>query len=99
MDLEPRETSDLLSGESKETKNGSARVIEPTVEHNPPDGGVRAYSVLVASFLTNGLLFGQMNSCGTIYEFLKAQLAKEGVANGQSRASKYLYHLPNITRF
>lgn len=89
MDTEPKESSDLLRGRNKIETNGNLNHEEP--KGGPPDGGVRAYSVMVASFLTNGLLFGVINSYSVIYTVLEKHLKSEGVPNSESRAGKLLY--------
>lgn len=57
------------------------------VRSTPPDGGMRAYSIVVASFLINGLVFGIINSYSVIYTKLQRQLQENGVENSQSRAA------------
>lgn len=85
MESEPKESSDLLRPRNKIEVNGNLNHEEPK---GPPDGGVRAYSVMVASFLTNGLFFGIINSYSVIYTVLEKHLKDEGVSNSESRAGK-----------
>lgn len=87
MDTEPKESSDLLRPRHKIEVNGNLNHEEPK---GVPDGGVRAYSVMVASFLTNGLFFGVINSYSVIYTVLEKQLKNEGVSNSESRAGKFI---------
>lgn len=87
MDSEPKESSDLLRPRNKIEKNGNLNIEVP---NGPPDGGVRAYSVMVASFLTNGLFFGVINSYSVIYTVLQKHLNNEGVSNSESRAGKFV---------
>lgn len=86
MDTEPKESSDLLTGRNKLETNGN---ISHETQRGPPDGGIRAYAVMVGSFLTNGLLFGVINSYSVIYTVLEKQLKDEGVHNSESQACKY----------
>lgn len=86
MDPEPQEKSDLLAANNKSQRNGNTRHEE--VADGPPDGGLRAYSIMVGSFLTNGLLFGVINSYSVIYTVLEKQLEEDGVSNPESRACK-----------
>ncbi|CAG5027966.1 unnamed protein product [Parnassius apollo] len=89
MDAEPKESTDLLgANKANDIK------FEPDLSSShdedlrgPPDGGFRAYSILVGSFLTNGLLFGVINSYSVIYTILQKQLQDENVPNSESRAS------------
>ncbi|CAO1410088.1 unnamed protein product [Diamesa tonsa] len=61
-------------------QNGSANQIVAT---EPPDGGYRAWIVLVSAFLCNGILFGVINSYSVIFMSLQRQLD----ANGDKEAS------------
>lgn len=94
---EAHENSDLLGGKSRSEKNGNAVHNAPDDEgQSPPDGGLRAYLVLLAAFLTNGLVFGQINSYGVIYTVIKTQLEADEVSNAGSRAGKYLTYLKHF---
>jgi hypothetical protein len=55
----------------------------------PPDGGTRAWIVMVASFLCNGILFGVINTYSVIYVDLQKKLEDKGVAEASSKACKY----------
>jgi MCP family monocarboxylic acid transporter-like MFS transporter 10 len=55
----------------------------------PPDGGTRAWLVMVASFLCNGILFGVINTYSVIYVDLQKKLEANGVAEASSKACKY----------
>lgn len=92
MDREPQENSDLLVAHNKPQRNGNARREideEEEMDPVPPDGGVRAYAVIVGAFLTNGIVFGVINSYSVIYSFLVKRLEQEGVSNVESRACKF----------
>ncbi|PZC84125.1 hypothetical protein B5X24_HaOG205847 [Helicoverpa armigera] len=78
MDSGPKENSDLIKA------NGNPNHEE---RRGPPDGGIRAYSVMVASFVINGLVFGVINSYSVVYPVLQANLEKQGVSNSESRAA------------
>lgn len=73
MDVEPKENSDLLRIRNNPTQEESLS----QELRSPPDGGLRAYAVVVASFLTNGLLFGFINSCSVIYTVHENHFNKE----------------------
>lgn len=103
MEPEPKENSELLyklhdvellnSDLPKPETNG---VLRSSDARGPPDGGFRAYSVLVGSFLTNGLLFGVINSCSVMYGVLEKQTKEQGIENAESKAGKLislLYHV------
>lgn len=98
MEGDPQENLDLLRTkndvtQAEFTKPGSNGVINnmDSDTKEPPDGGMRAYSIVVASFLINGLLFGVINSYSVIYKVLQEQLYNEGIANSESRACKFLF--------
>lgn len=54
----------------------------------PPDGGARAYLVMVCAFLCNGILFGIINSYSVIYLSLQTQLKESGDPAASSKACK-----------
>lgn len=87
MESQAREvTADLLGPNQKSEANGNLRNVS---KEGPPDGGFRAYAVMVGSFLTNGLLFGVINSYSVIYSQLEKQLSEAQVENAASRACKF----------
>jgi hypothetical protein len=55
----------------------------------PPDGGTRAWLVMIASFLCNGILFGVINTYSVIYVDLQKKLEDKGVAEASSKACRY----------
>ncbi|XP_045498896.1 monocarboxylate transporter 10 [Colias croceus] len=79
------ESSDLLSGTVR-PKSVEPEIINST-SNDPPDGGFRAYSIVIGSFLTNGLLFGVINSYSVIYTVLQKRLRDENVPNADSKAA------------
>jgi hypothetical protein len=56
----------------------------------PPDGGTRAWLVMIASFLCNGILFGVINTYSVIYVDLQKKLEDKGVAEASSKACEYM---------
>ncbi|KAJ9587793.1 hypothetical protein L9F63_018776, partial [Diploptera punctata] len=52
----------------------------------PPDGGARAWFIMIASFLCNGILFGVINTYSVIYVDLQKKLEAAGVAEASSKA-------------
>ncbi|CAH2084815.1 unnamed protein product [Euphydryas editha] len=86
MESLPMENSNLLSKKPDVVeRNGQVLNDEPSRE--PPDGGLRAYMIIGGSFLTNGLIFGVINSYSVIYTVLQQRLQNENVPNSESRAS------------
>ncbi|XP_022905862.1 monocarboxylate transporter 10 isoform X2 [Onthophagus taurus] len=53
----------------------------------PPDGGFRAWLILVGSFLCNGILFGVINSYSVIQDKLYLDLKENNVTEASSKAA------------
>lgn len=62
---------------------------EVVVNHSAPDGGTRAWFIMVASFLCNGILFGVVNSYGIIYVEFKHKFQESGIDHAASKAGKF----------
>lgn len=75
----------LTNGTANSTKD-QLKQVEESME--PPDGGTRAWLVMVASFFCNGILFGVINSYGVIYEELYANLQMQNVSNAAGKAGE-----------
>lgn len=54
----------------------------------PPDGGFRAYLVMISAFMCNGILFGIINTYSVIYISLQDSLEKSGDAAASGKACK-----------
>lgn len=59
----------------------------------PPDGGCRAVSVVVGSFLCNGLIFGLVNSYSVLNDELVKIFDNIGEQNARSKAGTYTVYL------
>lgn len=70
----PAERTAVLSPEMAEFGRG------------PPDGGSRAWLVMLGSFFVNGLIFGLMNTYSVLYDRLQQDLQDEHVAGASSKA-------------
>lgn len=55
----------------------------------PPDGGARAWSIMIASFLINGIIFSVINSFSAIFVSLKKRLEDDGEFEISSKACEY----------
>ncbi|XP_011497868.1 PREDICTED: monocarboxylate transporter 10 [Ceratosolen solmsi marchali] len=53
----------------------------------PPDGGLRAWSIMVGSFLINGVLFSIINTYSLIYLELQKRLKESGETEVSSKAA------------
>lgn len=58
----------------------------------PPDGGARAWFVMVGAFLCNGILFGVINTYSVIYMDLKKKLETQGDTDTSSKAGINHFH-------
>lgn len=58
------------------------------VNTEPPDGGARAWFVVLSSFLCNGILFGVINTYGIIYLTLQEKMTAHGDSGASSKAGK-----------
>ncbi|XP_030559435.1 monocarboxylate transporter 10 [Drosophila novamexicana] len=53
----------------------------------PPDGGARAWLVMVSAFLCNGVIFGLINTYGVLHKLLTERLTAQGDAEANSKAA------------
>lgn len=74
--------------------NGSANKLSTRAKDQkygePPDGGTRAILVMLSAFLCNSILFGIINTWGTIYITLQEQLESHGDKEASSKACTYI---------
>lgn len=54
----------------------------------PPDGGARAWLVMVSAFLCNGVIFGLINTYGVLHKLLTERMTAQGDAEANSKAGK-----------
>lgn len=71
----------------KPEKNVQKKSPEGYIE--PPDGGARAFLVMISAFLCNGILFGIINTYSVIYLSLQKSLNESGDAAASGKACKY----------
>lgn len=82
-------TETLLTNHSNHAVVVPAKIEKPRetkVEHEPPDGGARAFLVMICAFLCNGILFGIINTYSVIYLSLQRQLQESGDEAASSKA-------------
>lgn len=64
------------------------------IDTTAPDGGTRAWLVMLGSFFCNGILFGVINSYGVLYTEILSNLLKAGVTEASSKAGEHnSYHI------
>lgn len=66
-----------MSGKSKS---------DSTSPSQPPDGGFRAWLIVVCSFLCQGVIFGVINSYSVIHAKLQENLALQNVTGASTKA-------------
>uniref|UniRef100_A0A182SRY1 Major facilitator superfamily (MFS) profile domain-containing protein n=1 Tax=Anopheles maculatus TaxID=74869 RepID=A0A182SRY1_9DIPT len=73
----------------KDAKKVAVPLLEPDAHavHEPPDGGTRAWLVMVGAFLCNGVLFGVINTYSVVYLSLQKQLQDVGDGEASSKAA------------
>lgn len=57
-------------------------------EFQPPDGGSRAWLVMVGSFFCNGIIFGVINSYGVIFKKLNDDLKSQSDGDESGKAGE-----------
>lgn len=69
-----------LASSDKESQGEAAVMV-------PPDGGLWAWIVMVACFLTNGIIFGIINTFGILFVRLKKDMEDAGVEDAATKCS------------
>lgn len=59
-----------------------------TTAAGPPDGGLRAWMIMIGSFAINGILFSIINTYSLIYMELQNRLTEAGESEVSSKAGK-----------
>lgn len=86
--MDSRKDSEDLEADKSETK----KVVEVRPVEDVPDGGLLAWIIVLASFLTNGIIFGIHNCYGIIYLRLRNELESSGISDAATKAC----NLPNL---
>lgn len=55
-------------------------------QNTPPDGGIRAWTVVLSSFIINGILFSIINTYTFIYQELSEEMKSQGDENSSTKA-------------
>lgn len=85
--------ANVLNGHNNSNGATTKKKIR-THDTPPPDGGTRAWCVVISAFLCNGIIFGIINTYGTIYLSLQEDLKSKGDSEASSKAGKC--HLTDI---
>lgn len=72
---------------AKHLQNGKATSADED-DFKPPDGGSRAWLVMVGSFFCNGILFGVINSYGVLQTEFAENLKQKNDSSASSKAGK-----------
>lgn len=73
------------------TKSSASATSSPTDIKEPPDGGARAWCVMISAFLCNGVIFGIINCYSVINSNLQDKLRTQGYADAASKAGKIFF--------
>lgn len=89
---------DVNAANSINLKNGTTKIVyefdmnsnnlNESSSHAPPDGGTRAWCVMISAFLCNSIMFGIINTYGTVNDTLLKYLEEHGVSDANSKACK-----------
>ncbi|KAG0726833.1 hypothetical protein GWK47_035810 [Chionoecetes opilio] len=80
-DLPPPYSPPLLTVENASGALESYEVPAHVLAFVPPDGGMRAWAVMLAAFLCNGIIFGIINTSGITYNKIATRLQEQGDPN------------------
>lgn len=66
-----------------------------SIKLQPPDGGFRAWLIVVCAFLCQGVIFGVINSYSVIHAKLQENLVQQNVTGASTKAGKIIltFHL------
>lgn len=81
IDMPPHHAPPLLTVENASGALESYEVPAHVLAFVPPDGGIRAWMVMFASFLCNGIIFGIINTSGITYNKIAKKLQEDGDPN------------------
>ncbi|KZC13802.1 Monocarboxylate transporter 10 [Dufourea novaeangliae] len=75
--------------EDRASMNNSRKDPEAVAQKNvaPPDGGARAWMIMIGSFVINGVLFSVINTYSLIYLELQKRLSESGETAASSKAA------------
>lgn len=76
--------------DDRATLDNSRKDLEANDQNvvTPPDGGLRAWMIMIGSFIINGVLFSVINTYSLIYLELQKRLLESGETGASSKAGK-----------
>lgn len=92
--------------DDSEERSTFQQAIAPCGPPSPPDGGVRAFLVMFASFINTGVVFGVITGNSLIIAAIQSNLASNNVSDASSKAGElsvdaqfhlYIYHLRSLS--
>ena len=84
------ENSSDIKRLSAHGEKDNAKVVDND-EHSPPDGGLRAWMIMLGSFMINGILFSVINTYSLIYIELQKKLEEAGETEASSKAGEFFF--------
>lgn len=76
-----------LENHTGHTAENDASDLADTTYSGPPDGGFRAWMIMIGSFTINGVLFSIINTYSLIYSELQKRLTEAGETEVSSKAA------------
>lgn len=77
-----------LNGKVKVPQQAKEKEEKQHQQQRQMDGGLRAWLIVLSSFLCNGLIFGVINSFSLVYSELLKILEREGVEEANGKAGE-----------
>ncbi|XP_034486231.1 monocarboxylate transporter 10 isoform X1 [Drosophila innubila] len=77
----------LSNGTQQSSQHIEAPCCRDIHGREPPDGGARAWLVMVSAFLCNGVIFGLINTYGVLHKLLTERLTAQGDLEANSKAA------------
>lgn len=80
----------VLQTNSSKQNNGNVEEQKSKMEYAPPDGGIRAWTIMIGSFTINGILFSVINSYSLIFLELIKKLEEVGETEVNAKAGEFI---------
>lgn len=93
MDCDNEATLNSINKTKSGAQNGTAKRAQiDEYIFAPPDGGSRAWLVMLGSFFCNGILFGVINSYGIFHAEIYNNLINQNVTDASSKAGRFVFN-------
>lgn len=89
VEFDSREYTTPSPEDEIEEESTFQQAIAPCEPYSPPDGGVRAFLVMFASFINTGVVFGVITGNSLIIAAIQSDLASKHDGDASSKAGKF----------